>query len=140
MSVRFNSCLWIQNKGKVDAEWSAARESKNWYSKQSVHSKPDSNLCVNFLTYSQTYSFSAIVCLHTFTTGCSLEIVFFSRFTAIHPLHACRRPYLILARYLVGACSHYCWPAIFCSTNSSSSLLTSVGSQNCEASWKEHNI
>ena len=49
--ARFNSWLWNQNKCKVDANFKAAREVQNWHSKLSVHSNPDANYCVNFLTY-----------------------------------------------------------------------------------------
>ena len=39
------------NKRKVDEELQAGREGQTWYSDLSVHSNPDSNSCVNFLTY-----------------------------------------------------------------------------------------
>ena len=39
-----------QNKHKVDADFQAAREEQNWYSKLSVHSNPDFKFWVNFLT------------------------------------------------------------------------------------------
>ena len=43
-----NKCLVrLQRKRKVDADFQAAKEQK----KVSVHSNPDSNFCVNFLTY-----------------------------------------------------------------------------------------
>ena len=38
-------------KTKVNAELPAAREVQNWNSELSAHSNPDSNFCVNFLTY-----------------------------------------------------------------------------------------
>ena len=41
---RFNSWLWSQNKRKVDAELTAAREGQNWYSGFSVHNNTDSFL------------------------------------------------------------------------------------------------
>ena len=44
--ARFNSWLGSQDKRKVDADFQAAREEKNWYSKLSVHNDPRSNICV----------------------------------------------------------------------------------------------
>ena len=53
------SWLWSQKKRKNDADFQAAREEQHWYSKFSVHSKPESSLCVKFPdVYSLIYNFS----------------------------------------------------------------------------------
>ena len=57
LSARFNSWLCSQNKRKVDAELSAAREEQNWFSELSVHNSPESK----FLdVYSLIYNFSGV--------------------------------------------------------------------------------
>ena len=69
LSARFNSWLWSQNKRKVDVELQATREETiNWYSELSVHSRSDSNCCVNFLTYILLYIPCPSPCVHSIYT------------------------------------------------------------------------
>ena len=40
----------VETNAKL-TDFQAAREEQNWYSELSEHSNPDSNFCVNLLTY-----------------------------------------------------------------------------------------